>query len=130
MLPKKVSLKNAVVRDQPMIGFRYRGLDNRSGNCGVVVGREVVADVVHESAQNIFFVAAVAFGAGRSLQAVLEAIDRKAAEVVAQVFELFDEPVGHVRLCDSKLHHDVVPVGLGRLAERGEFRSRVVFVLG
>ena len=130
MLPKEVSLKNAVVRDEPVIGFRNCGFDNRGGNCGVVVRREVVADVVHESAQNIFFVATVSFGASCSLEAMLEAIDGKAAVIVAQVFELFDQPIGDAGLCNLKLHHDVVPVGFGRLSERGEFGSRVVFVLG
>ena len=56
----------------------------------MVVWREVVADVVQECAQNIFFVAAIALGARCSLQTVFEAVDRKAAVIVTQIFELFD----------------------------------------
>ncbi len=79
----------------------------------MVVWREVVADVVHECTQNVFFVAAIAFGASCGLQTVFEAVDRKAAVVMSQIFELFDQSVGDAGLSGFELHHDVVPVGLG-----------------
>ena len=78
----------------------------------MVVWREVVADVVQECAQNIFFVAAIALGTSCSLQTVFEAVDRKAAVIVTQIFELFDQSIGDAGLSRFELHHDVVPVGL------------------
>lgn len=86
----------------------------------MVVGRKVVANVVDQCAQNIFIVAAVALGECRSLQAMFKSVDRKATVVVAQVFELFDDSVGHVRLCDLKLDHDVVPILFCRFTKRFE----------
>jgi len=78
----------------------------------MVVWREVVADVVHKCAQNIFFVATIALSACCGLQTVLEAVDRKAAVIVTQIFELFDQSIGDAGLSRIELDHDVVPVGL------------------
>ena len=123
MLPKKVSLKNTVVRDEPMIGFRNCWFNNCGSNGSVVVRREVVANVVHECAQNVFFVAAVTLGACCGLEAVLKTINRKAAVVVTQIFELFNQAIGDAGLSCFELNHDVVPVGFCRLGERCELCS-------
>jgi hypothetical protein len=60
------------------------GLTMPGGDGRVVVGGEVVADVVDERAQHVLVVATVALGAGGGLQRVLEPVHREPAVVAAR----------------------------------------------
>jgi len=55
---------------------------------------------------------------------VLKAVNRKAAKVVAKIFKLLDDVVGHAGLGGFELHHDFVPIVFGRLGKCCEFGSK------
>ena len=72
----------------------------RRGDLGVVERAERVADVVQQRAQHVLVVAAVAFGPGGGLQAVLEPVDREPAVVDLEVAHQLDDAIGDERLGD------------------------------
>jgi hypothetical protein len=79
-----VALERAVILADPVFLFRHERLEDRGGDFRVVVGAQRIADVVQQRHDDIAFPAPVAVSARGGLQAVLEAIDRKPAEIAVE----------------------------------------------
>ena len=99
-MPEVVALELAVVLDHEVVGLGHERLEDAGGDVGVAVRAERVADVVEQGAQHVLVVAAVALGAGRGLQAVLQPVDREAAVVELEVAHQPDDAFGDVALGD------------------------------
>ena len=89
-----VALEDRVVLDHPQVGFRDERLEDRSRDRAVVEGAEGVADVVKKRAHDILFVSTVSVGAGRRLQAMLQAVDVVAAEIALEELQVPEDTVG------------------------------------
>ena len=82
-----VALKDPMMGDDPMILVVHVRAQHSGGELSVIVRREIVADVVQESAHDLLLVGAVAQRESRGLQAVGQAIDLIAECIAAEIDE-------------------------------------------
>ena len=68
MLEEIIALENVMVLDHPKIGFINKRLENGSRDVGVVVRSQCIANIVQQSADDIFIIPAIAKRAGGRLQ--------------------------------------------------------------
>jgi len=87
MVPEEVSLEDRVVLHQPVIVLGDVRPQDGSGELCVVVRRQRVADIVQQGDHHGFVVGAVALGARRALQRVLEPVDLVAKRIAAELVQ-------------------------------------------
>src|ERR1700691_4546597 len=105
-----ISLEDAVMLDHPVMLLRDKGLHDGRRNVRMIVRAQRVADVVQQRTAHVFLVAARLVGAGRGLQAMLQAVDRKAAMVAAKQVEMRDEALWQPLREALQLASDQLPV--------------------
>ena len=112
IVEKIIALENAMLFRDPVIFRADKGLQDRRGNIGMIIGAKRVADVVQQCHHNIFFIPAIAVGAGCSLQAVLHPVDGEPAKIAVEQLQVFKHPVGHLAGKRTEMAADDLPVFL------------------
>jgi hypothetical protein len=79
----------------------------------VIIGGQTVADVMHQCANNIFFVAPISLRSGSSLQTVLKPINWIAQKLTSQLFELLNYLAGNTALHNFVLLSEIIPIFFG-----------------
>ena len=125
VVPEVVALELAMVLDHEVVGLGDERFDDASGNRWMVERAERVTDVVDQCAEYVLVVFAVFLGSCRRLQAVLQAVDREAAVVLAEFAEQPDDSVSDKALGDAELGRDDGPVFSSRFFEALERRALV-----
>ena len=64
MVEKIVALENVMVLDHPKIGFTNKRLENGCRDVGVVIRPQCIANIVQQSADDIFIIPSIAKCAG------------------------------------------------------------------
>ena len=133
VMPEVVTLEDAMVLHHPMVRWRDKRFQDACSDLWVVERGEGVTDVMQQCTHDVLIVSAVLFRTRRCLKTVLEAVHRKASEIMSEVPQVLDDPVGNLGLGVLKTHHDVVaPCGLrlSRTSDRSaDDEHTVVLVL-
>jgi len=88
-----VRLELAVVLDDPIGPFRHVGSEDRRREFAMVVGRQLVPDIVQQRRHDQFLVRAVAMRPGRGLERVLEPVDLKRQRLVLERPQLCQQAI-------------------------------------
>jgi hypothetical protein len=122
VMEEVVALEDAVLLHHPEVLLGHEGLEDGGRDVRRVERTEGVADVVQQRAHHVLLVAAVAQCAGRGLQRMGVAVDRKAAVVAFEDLQVPDHAGGQAACKLPEFAADQLPVFARALLHAGETR--------
>ena len=88
MMEKIIALKHAVILQHEIILLGNKRLQYGGAQFGMIERAQKVTNIMQKRANDIFLITAIFMGAGRGLQAVLQAVNGKAAKIAFQHLQM------------------------------------------